>query len=131
MQKLRGVVTVTLLLWVGLGGALGSVLRVLVNYWVPTEFPWATLVVNVVGSFVIGLVMAVAASGSNVHTAARALIAYGFCGAFTTFSAFSYHTMLMLGQGQQGQALLNIGLSIGLTLFAVWLGMRIVEILST
>lgn len=122
--------SVTHILWVGLGGALGSILRVLVSHWIPTEFPWATLVINVVGSFIIGAVVTLANSGSDVHVAVRTLVILGFCGAFTTFSTFSYQTILLMGQGKHGQALLNIGLSIGLSLFAVWLGMCASQLLK-
>ena len=122
--------TVAKIFWVALGGALGSVMRAAVSYWIPTEFPWATILVNVVGSFVIGLVLALADSGSDFHLTIKLFIVIGFCGAFTTFSTFSYQTVMLLSQGKYGQAFLNIILSLVLALFALWLGIRSIGVFS-
>jgi len=116
----------TYLVWIALGGALGSVVRAVLIHFVPSDFPWATLFVNVVGSFVIGVVLALTSSETEWHMTVKSLLAVGFCGAFTTFSTFSYQTLMLIGEGRHAHALLNIGLSIGLTLLAVWLGMRFV-----
>jgi CrcB protein len=114
------------LLWVALGGAAGSVLRAVVGHALQGKFPWATLLINVVGSFVIGWVM-VRVGALEPAPAARlqALAAVGFCGGFTTFSTFSYQTLQQLLQGQWGAAVANILLSVALCLAATWLGLRL------
>lgn len=119
--------TVSHLLWVALGGALGAVSRAWVSHVLSSDFPWATLVVNVVGSFIIGIVMSLESSGHAFQATARSLVAVGFCGAFTTFSTFSFQTLSLMNQGKLLHALLNIGLSLFLTILAVWLGMRLVR----
>lgn len=114
------------LLWIALGGAVGSVARALVGYALQARFPWATLVINVVGSFVIGVTLA-RVGGLEPPAAARlqALVAIGFCGGFTTFSTFSYQTVEQLLHGQFAAAAANIVLSVGLCLIATWLGLRL------
>lgn len=114
------------LLWIALGGALGSVTRALVGAALATRFPWATLLVNIAGSLLFGWVMARIA-GLEPPAAARlqAGLAVGFCGGFTTFSAFSWQTLDQLHRGQWGAALLNILLSVVLCLAAAWTGFRL------
>ncbi|MBA4136126.1 MAG: fluoride efflux transporter CrcB [Opitutus sp.] len=114
------------LLWIALGGALGSVARALIGYALQTRFPWATLVVNIVGSFILGWTMT-RLGGLEPAPAVRmeALVVVGFCGGFTTFSTFSWQTLEQMLRGQWGLAAVNLLLSIGLCLAAVWLGMRL------
>lgn len=114
------------LLWIALGGALGSVLRALAGYALQARFPWATLLVNVAGSFAIGFVLT-RLGGLEPAPAARtqAFVVVGFCGGFTTFSTFSWQTLEQLQRGQLGAALANIALSLVLCLGAVWLGARL------
>lgn len=114
------------LLWIALGGALGSVARALVGAALVARFPWATLVVNVAGSLLIGWVMARLA-GLEPPAAARwqALAAVGFCGGFTTFSAFSWQTLEQMLRGEWLAAALNILLSVTLCLAAAWVGFRL------
>ncbi len=114
------------LLWIALGGALGSVARALVGAAVVARFPWATLLVNVAGSLLFGWVMARVA-GLEPPAAARlqALVAVGFCGGFTTFSAFSWQTLEQMLRGQWLAAALNVLLSVALCLAAAWLGFRL------
>ena len=115
-------------LWVALGGALGSVARygcsVLAARWMGSGFPWATLFVNVAGSFAIGLLAAlVTADGRPTLGAdARAFFMVGILGGFTTFSSFSLETLNLAHNGAIGAAGLNVALSIVLCLAAVWLG---------
>lgn len=114
-------------LLIALGGALGSVARALVGAALPAgRFPWATLLVNTVGSFAIGWIM-VRLGALEAAPAARtqAFVAIGFCGGFTTFSTFSWQTLDQMMRGQWGAAVLNVVLSIGLCLLATWLGLRL------
>lgn len=114
--------------WIALGSALGGVGR----YWCNTlvtarlgaEFPWGTLLVNVVGSLIIGVVAALSTSFDRPWPGpeARAFIMVGFCGGYTTFSAFSLQTLDLLNSGEWFRAGGNILLSVVLCLIAVWLG---------
>lgn len=114
------------LLWIALGGATGSVARALVAAALPARFPWATLLVNVLGSCLIGWVM-VRLGALEAAPAARlqALVVVGFCGGFTTFSTFSWQTLDQMMRGQWFAAVANIAFSLVLCLAAVWLGMRL------
>lgn len=98
-------------LLVAAGGALGAVARFAAGAWITAHatsgFPWATLGINVAGSLVLGAVLGLfpePASGMG----ARALLGVGFCGAFTTFSAFGHETLLLVGRGLVGSAALYI-----------------------
>lgn len=118
--------TFSALLWIALGGALGSVLRALAGHALSgTRFPWGTLVVNVAGSLLIGWLMARLGS-LEPQPAARmqSLLVVGFCGGFTTFSTFSWQTLEQLLRGQWLGAALNVLLSVTGCLVAVWLGYR-------
>ena len=115
-------------LWVALGGALGSVARYAFSgvavRWLGAEFPYGTLFVNVTGSFTIGLLAAlVAADGRPLLGAdARAFLLVGVLGGFTTFSSFSLETLNLVRSGAVGPALLNVAGSVVLCLAAVSLG---------
>ena len=90
-------------LLISIGGAFGAVLRYLVGYLLDnTSFPWATLVVNAFGSFILGLVLF-----SVSDTDILLLINVGFCGAFTTYSSFSFQTVSLWEQDEQRRAFLN------------------------
>jgi CrcB protein len=110
---------------VAIGGALGSVAR----FWISTivaervteTFPLGTLIVNVTGSFVIGLLAALLRS-TNAHNSTRALLMTGVCGGYTTFSSFSLQTLQLLHAGNYYYAALNTALSFVLCMIAVWLG---------
>ncbi len=104
------------------GGGAGSVLRYVAGRLIPVSvtgspFPMAILLVNVVASFVLGTVVGWVMSRS-VGEEARLLIGVGFCGGLSTFSSFSYDTMVLLHNGRMGAALLNIGLNVTLCLLA-------------
>ena len=114
------------LVWVALGGALGSVARVVVGQSLPARFPWATLAVNVLGSLLIGWLMArLGPLEGGTAGSLRSLLVAGFCGGFTTFSTFSWQTLEQMQKGQWGAATANVLLSVMLCLFAVWLGFRL------
>lgn len=114
------------LLWIGLGGALGSVLRALVGHaFSGTRFPWGTLLINAAGSLLIGWLMARLGSlEPDAAARVQSALVVGFCGGFTTFSTFSWQTLDQLLRGQWAAALLNIVLSLTLCLLAVWVGFR-------
>ena len=114
--------------WVALGGALGSMAR----FWManavaavtgPT-FPWGTLGINVIGSFVIGLFFALTGPGGrfDVSSDARIFVMVGICGGFTTFSSFSLQTLMLMQDGHMLRAGAYILGSVALCLCFVWLG---------
>jgi CrcB protein len=100
-----------------LGGALGAPLRYLadrlVDHWLGLAFPWGTLVVNVVGSFLLGLVVAGTDTGATPGWA-LSLVGVGLCGAVTTFSTFGLQTVSLLEERRYGAALGNVALSLAL-----------------
>lgn len=110
---------------VGFGGALGGIARFwlssTVNRWLGGVFPWGTLVVNVSGSFAIGLLTASLPNASTGSTPWLAL-AVGILGSYTTVSSFSLETLTLLRNGQLVQAGLNVAVSPGLCLGAATLG---------
>ncbi|GAB4015634.1 fluoride efflux transporter CrcB [Spirosoma koreense] len=115
------------------GGGAGSLLRYLAGRWIPTTllgppFPNAILLVNVVASFTLGAVVGWTIS-RTAGDEARLLIGVGFCGGLSTFSSFSYDTVLLLQNGRPTTALLNIFLNIMLCLLAssggLWLGQKL------
>jgi CrcB protein len=116
------------LIVIALGGACGSVLRYLVStgvyHWLGRGFPYGTLSVNVIGSFLIGL-LAEALILQRVAFALeyRSAILVGVLGGFTTFSSFSLETIYLIEQGALSKAAINILLSIFACLLAVWLGL--------
>ena len=109
---------------VGCGGALGSVCRYLLGFLpVPHEgFPFVTLGVNILGAFLIGLVIAFAGKHGGADPRWILFLQVGFCGGFTTFSTFSLESYTLIKAGQKGTAVLYIALSVGLCLLGIWLG---------
>lgn len=112
---------------VALGGALGSVARYLVSTQsyriLGSHFPYGTLVVNAIGSFLIGLAFTLILERfMESSQVLRSLLAIGFLGGFTTFSAFSFETMQLLEAGKLSVALMNIFVSLGLCLILTWVG---------
>ena len=119
----------TSLLLIALGGALGSVLRATAALLIPAgRLPWATLVVNVLGSLVIGaLVARFATFAPSEHARAHNFWVVGVCGGFTTFSSFSWQTFDLAQKGNWGAAAANVLLSLVLCFSATWLGWRLVK----
>ena len=115
-------------LWVALGGAIGSLGRYwcsgLVARWVGETFPWGTLFVNVVGSFLIGLVFTVTGPDGRIlfGTGPRQFMLVGVFGGFTTFSSFSLQTLNLMQDGEWLWAAGNVAISVSLCLLGVWLG---------
>ncbi len=116
------------LLWVALGSGIGGAGRyLLVTYaekLTTGEFPWGTLLVNVIGSLIIGYyVAAMISSGRLLESSIeRQFIMFGILGGFTTFSAFSLQTLQLIQSGNLGAATLNIIASVAICLVSVWLG---------
>ena len=115
-------------LWVGIGGALGSVARLWFSGVVARHFgetfPWGTLVVNVTGSFAIGFFATVTGPDGRwlVAPSFRQFLMAGVCGGYTTFSTFSLETLNLAREGEWLYAAANSVLSLALCLAAVWLG---------
>lgn len=114
------------MLAVVVAGGLGALMRYAVSGWVHRifgpSFPTGTLVVNIVGCFLIGVLFRLAETGAPWPPEWRAAVFVGFLGAFTTFSTFGYETLALLRDSEFGLALLNIGLQLLVGLAAVWLG---------
>ena len=116
-------------LWVALGGALGSVGRYWLNGFVSERFavfPAGTLVVNILGSLVIGFAAALTLPEGRMSSESRAFVAQfvmiGVCGGFTTFSSFSLQTLHLLREREWLYAGGNVLLSVALCLVATWVG---------
>jgi CrcB protein len=102
------------------GAAIGAPLRYLTDRAVQSRhdsvFPWGTFTVNVIGSFVLGLLTGVSSTGAHL------LLGTGLCGALTTYSTFSYETLKLYESGAKGYAAANVAGSLAAGLGAVWLG---------
>ena len=114
---------------VAIGGALGAMAR----YWIgslvgerfPTRFPLGTFLINVSGSFIIGLFLTLVSDRMSIHPNWRLAIAVGFVGAYTTFSTFEYETFKLLESGNSTSAFMNVIVSLTLGFLAVWGGIEI------
>jgi len=113
---------------VGIGGFLGAVTRYALGVYIGSRygvrFPLGTFIINVSGSFLIGLVLTLLAR-TTASAYWRYLIPIGFIGAYTTFSTFEYETLRAIQDGQVMTGLLNVGLSLVLGFMAVWAGAAI------
>lgn len=113
-------------LWIALAGAAGALSRYALTGVIAGRtkgaFPWGTLVVNVSGSFVLGLLFVVMTERFLPSPTLRAAVTVGFLGAFTTFSTFALESLQLADEGAVGLALLNIGGSVVAGLAAVALG---------
>jgi CrcB protein len=114
--------------WIAVGGALGSMARFWLAAFVAEimgpQFPWGTILINILGSFVIGFFATFTGPGGRVIASfnARSFIMVGICGGCTTFSAFSLQTLDLARENHWAQAGGNIVLSVVLCLVAVWAG---------
>ncbi len=113
--------------WIAFGSALGGMARfgcsMVATQWLGPAFPWGTITINVVGSFVIGLFATLSGPDGRllVRTTTRQFVMVGLCGGYTTFSAFSLETLQLLHRSAPA-ALANVGLSLAIGLAAVWGG---------
>lgn len=126
-----GINNLTLYAFVAIGGASGACLRYFISQillnWLGKGFPFATLVVNISGSFIMGFLYGLIEQGTLEVSVYRTLIGIGFLGAFTTFSTFSLDTVLLFQQGDIFKAMANIFLNVLLCLGAAALGVYIVS----
>jgi len=99
---------------VGIGGAAGSVARYLLSGWAtPGDFPTGTLLVNVLGCFLIGLLLFGGIAGGWLTPSARVFLGIGLLGGFTTMSSFTYETVAFIEAAEYVRAALNVGLTLG------------------
>jgi CrcB protein len=121
---------VTRFFWICFAGALGTGARYLVGLgatkWLGTSFPWGTLIVNVVGCFLIALVMEIAAASSAVSPTMRLVLTTGFMGGFTTYSAFNYETTKLFGE-RWSSGVVYAGVTIAACLVAGVLGTALAQ----
>ncbi len=117
-------------LFAGAGGFIGSVMRYLLQVFVEKEmsstFPLGTLIANIAGSFLIGIVFALAEK-QIMSAEWRLFMSVGICGGFTTFSAFAFNNFNMIKEHTWNQLLLNVGGNLILGVFAVYLGIILVK----
>lgn len=120
------------LVLVAVGGSIGAVTRYLVSAWAAerfgAHFPYGTLIVNVVGCFIIGAFMTVATERLVLNPHWRLLITVGFVGGLTTFSSFSYETFSLLEDANLTMAFYNVALNLVLGFLATWLGIGLVRL---
>lgn len=112
------------ILLVALGSAAGGVCRLLLSRWLPHAlgdfFPWAILLINASGSFLIGYFTA-----SRLPSPQQLLLTTGFCGGFTTFSTFSFELLDLMRRGETGKAGLYAAASVLVCVAATWWGWRL------
>jgi CrcB protein len=120
----------TNILFIGIGGFLGAVTRYSASLWLGQRwgrsFPLGTFVINVSGSFLIGLLMTLLTERFTLNPQWRMLLVVGFLGAYTTFSTFEYETGALLKDGEWFFAVLNVTLSV----FAGFLALKLGEVIA-
>jgi fluoride exporter len=124
--------------WICIGGALGTGSRYLVGLWAAqalgTGFPYGTLIVNVVGSFLISIVMYLSIDAGAIPLPVRMFLASGFMGGLTTYSSFNYETIKLFQSGAWGAAAANILITLLACATAgglgLWVGSRIAAVIS-
>jgi fluoride exporter len=115
-------------LWIALGSALGGMARFwcssTIDRMIGETFPWGTFMVNVTGSFIIGLLGTLSGPEGRwfLPTDARIFVMVGLCGGYTTFSSFSYQTLNLARDGEWLWAGANVVMSVVVCLAAVWFG---------
>lgn len=127
MQKIQ------LIAIVGCGGFIGAALRYIISLNAAkifgADFPYGTLVANVIGAIIIGFVMKLSLDTSLITPNTKLFLTTGMMGGLTTFSTFSYETVTMINSGQYVLGVLNLGLNVVLSFLGVTLGMIIARIM--
>lgn len=112
--------------FVAVGSALGGVTRYLLGAFLQqragTSFPIGTLIINITGSFLLGLLLRYALGTTAISPEVRGLLTTGFCGGYTTFSTFSYDTLALVEDGEMARAALYVGASVAVALVGAYLG---------
>ena len=124
---------VRIFLMIGIGGGLGSVARFACYRYItglyPSSFPWGTFIVNAVGCLLIGIFHALAEKGNMLTPEIRLFLTAGFCGGFTTFSAFAYENIGLLKTGDfLNFSLYTVG-SVVVGLAATYIGMMMIKLI--
>ena len=124
-------ISAPILLAVAAGGALGSVARYLAGIGATKlfglAFPWGTLLINVSGSFLIGVFVELFALKWDLPQEARVFLTVGICGGFTTFSTFSLEAWLLMERGEWGYAAAYVAGSVVLSIAALILGLQLIR----
>ena len=115
------------MLWyIAAGSAIGGVSRYLlgglVQRLLDTTFPAGTLLINITGSLLLSAILRYGVETPTLTPELRGFLTIGLCGGYTTFSTFSYETVALLEDGEWGRAALYVGLSVGLSIFATFVG---------
>ena len=128
-QQVHKMHTFQVYLFVAMGGAVGASMRYLIvqisTNLLGKGFPFGTLAVNVLGSFLLGILYAFMQQDNGENAGLRSLIGIGLLGAFTTFSTFSLDTVLLIQHGEVMKASLNVFFNVTVCLISVWLALLI------
>lgn len=112
-----------------LGGGIGSLARYWINEvsrkYIPVSFPMGTLLSNLISALLIGWLMGLALNTTRISDSMRLLLVTGFCGGFSTFSAFTFETFTLLRSGNSYIAIINIFISIAGCLLFLWFGWKL------
>jgi CrcB protein len=127
--------TMKMILFIAAGGAMGALGRYFVviqaGHWLGFSFPYGTLIVNILGSFILGSLTEIMALSWSVSQETRAFLVVGLLGAFTTFSTFSLDVVYLFERGETASAAVYIAASVVLTIAAFMLGLRLFRFLLT
>jgi len=125
---------IQLIVAVAIGGALGSVARYLAGVasgkLIGFDFPWGTLVINIAGSFLIGVLAESFALKWDPSQAVRAFLIVGICGGFTTFSTFSLDSYVLMQRGEMWHAASYMAASVALSVGALFAGLHVVRAMA-
>lgn len=121
----------TKVLIVAIGGSIGAAARYILSTWAAerfgSDFPYGTLIVNMIGCFIIGAFMVLVTERVIANPYWRLLVAVGFVGGLTTFSSFSYETLKLMEDAQHQWAVYNLLANLVVGFFATWLGMTVAK----
>jgi len=119
------------ILLIGIGGALGSILRyltsVVVSKYFQSAFPWATFTANILGCLIIGIILGLFEKQQITNPDLKFFLITGFCGGYTTFSAFAAENVNLFQSGNSLMAFAYIAVSVVVSLFAVWVGLSLMK----